>query len=49
MNTVRSVSGHVSLIRYLKPTPLCSLRITRVHRSYGRLRLPIITAFLLAV
>jgi hypothetical protein len=28
------------LIRYLLPTPLCSARITRLHRSYRRLRLP---------
>lgn len=40
MNTVPSVSGHVSRIRYLKPAPLCSLRVTGVHRFYGRLRLP---------
>jgi hypothetical protein len=43
------LSGHVSLIRYLPPTPLCSTRITRLHRSYRRLRLPIIPASSLAV
>ena len=37
---VRSVSAHVSLTCSLKPTPLCSARITRLHRSYGCLRLP---------
>ena len=49
MNRVRSVSGHVSLIRYLKPAPLCSLRVTGVHRSYGRLRLPHPAGSVLAV
>jgi len=48
MNIVRSVSGHVSLTRYLKPTPLDSIRITRLHRYYGRLRLPIASAPFLA-
>ena len=46
MVIVRSVSGHVSPIRYLKPTPLCSVRITRRHRSYGCPRLPTTTLFL---
>jgi len=48
MVTIRSVSGHVALIRYLKPTPLCSVRITRLHRSYGCPRLPTVTALFLA-
>jgi hypothetical protein len=48
MVTIRSVSGHVALIRYLKPTPLCSVRITRLHRSYGCPRLPTATALFLA-
>ena len=49
MDRVRSVSGHVSLIRYLAPAPLCSPRITGVHCYYGRLRLPGLDAFSLAV
>jgi hypothetical protein len=49
MSTIRSVSGHVSLIRYLPPTPLCSVRVTGLRRSYRRLRLPIVTASSLAV
>ena len=36
----RSVSGHVSPTRYPKPAPLCSVCITRRHRSYGCPRLP---------
>jgi hypothetical protein len=40
MRIVRSVSGHVSLARYLPPPPLRSTRITRLHRYYERLRLP---------
>jgi hypothetical protein len=48
MSTIRSVSGHVSLIRYLPPTPLRSIRVTGLRRSYRRLRLPIITASSLA-
>ena len=40
MRRVRSVSGHVSPVRCLKPAPLGSRGITRVHRYYGRLRLP---------
>jgi hypothetical protein len=40
MDRVRSVSGHVSLIRYPAPAPLRSPRVTRVHRYYGCLRLP---------
>lgn len=43
------MSGHVSPVRYLKPAPLCSRRITGVHRSYGRLRLPVTPAPFLAV
>ena len=46
---VRSVSGHVSPIHYLKPVPLRSRRITSVHRYYGHLRLPAISALSLAV
>jgi len=46
---VRSVSGHVSPVRYLKPVPLGSRSITRVHRYYGHLRLPTATASALAV
>jgi len=45
---LRSVSGHVSLARYPKPAPLCSVRITGPHRSYGWLRLPTATALFLA-
>ncbi len=48
MVIVRPVSGHVSPNRYLKPTPLCSVRITRLHRSYGCPRLPTTTALFLA-
>ena len=48
MDRVRSVSGHVSLIRYLAPAPLRSPRVTRVHRYYGCLRLPSPDALLLA-
>ena len=40
MRRVRSVSGHVSPVRCLKPAPLGSRRITRVHRDSGYLRLP---------
>jgi len=42
------VSGHVSPIHYLKPTPLRSRRITSVQRYYGRLRLPSASALSLA-
>jgi hypothetical protein len=49
MRRVRSVSGHVSPVRYPKPVPLRSRRITSVHRYYGHLRLPIATALFLAV
>lgn len=48
MLRVRSVSGHVSPARCLKPVPLRSRRITGVHRYYGHLRLPDITALFLA-
>ena len=48
MDRVRSVSGHVSLIRYLAPAPLRSPRVTRVHRYYGCLRLPSPDTLLLA-
>ena len=48
MVKVRSVSGHVSPIRYPKPTPLCSVRITRLRRSYGCPRLPTATSLFLA-
>ena len=34
------MSGHVSPVRCLKPAPLGSRRITRVHRDSGYLRLP---------
>ena len=44
MVTFRSVSGHVSPDRYLRPMPLCSARVTGRHRSYGHLRLPAATA-----
>jgi len=40
MRRVRSVSGHVSLARYLPPPPLRSTRITGLHRYYERLRIP---------
>lgn len=40
MRRVRSVSGHVSPVRCLKPAPLGSRRITGVHRYSGHLRLP---------
>jgi hypothetical protein len=43
------VSGHVSITRYLKPTPLGSIRIARLHRYYRRLRLPMASASFLAV
>jgi hypothetical protein len=46
---VRSVSGHVSPVRSLKPAPLRSRRITSVQRYYRRLRLPFATAPVLAV
>ena len=36
-------------VRYPKPLPLRSRRITRVHRYYGHLRLPIATTLFLAV
>ena len=49
MRTVRSVSGHVSPVRSLKPAPLRSRRITSVHHYYRRLRLPLATAPVLAV
>lgn len=49
MLKIRSVSGHVSPVCYLKPAPLGSIRITRLHRYYGHLRLPAITALVLAV
>ena len=49
MRIVRSVSGHVSPIHYLKPAPLRSRRITSVHRYYGRLRLPSASALSLAL
>lgn len=45
----RSVSGHVSPIHSLKLVPLRSRRITSVHRYYGHLRLPSISALSLAV
>ena len=48
MVKVRSVSGHVSPTRYSKPTPLCSVRITRLRRSYGCPRLPTATSLFLA-
>ena len=48
MVIIRSVSGHVAPTRYPKPTPLCSARITRRHRSYGCPRLPTATARFLA-
>ncbi len=48
MVIVRSVSGHVSPTRYPKPTPLCSVRITRLRRSYGCPRLPTATSLFLA-
>lgn len=41
MHKLRSVSGHVSPVRSLKPAPLRSRSITRVRRYYGRLRLPV--------
>ena len=41
MHIVRSVSGHVCSTHCLTPAPLRSLRVTGVHRYYGRLRLPV--------
>ncbi len=49
MHTVRSVSGHVSPTRYLKPIPLGSARITGPHHYYGYLRLPANSVDILAV
>lgn len=49
MYRVRSVSGHVSPVRYLKPAPLGSRSITRVRHYYGRLRLPTASVSVLAV
>jgi len=45
---LRPVSAHVSLTCPLKPAPLCSVCITRPHRSYGCLRLPTASALFLA-
>jgi hypothetical protein len=44
----RPVSAHVSLTCSLKLAPLCSICITRPHRSYGCLRLPTASAPFLA-
>jgi len=44
----RPVSAYVSLTCPLKPAPLCSVCITRPHRSYGCLRLPTASALFLA-
>ena len=44
----RSVSAHVSLTCSFKPAPLCSVCITRPHRSYGCLRLPTTSPLFLA-
>ena len=48
MVNLRSVSGHVLPIRYSKPAPLCSVRVTRVHSYYRCLRLPTATTLFLA-
>ncbi len=48
MVSIRSVSGHVSPTRSPKPAPLCSTRVTRLHRSYGCLRLPSASVLFLA-
>jgi len=49
MIKIRSVSGHVSPLRYLRPTPFAPSELPDLGAHIGVSRLPIITASFLAI